>query len=52
MITDDISEDSARVLSAGEKRWSIRDTRLAQMSLNTDWEYYGAVGRFLKVPCR
>ncbi|CAN0283300.1 unnamed protein product [Ectocarpus sp. 4 AP-2014] len=44
-----ISEDSARVFSDGANRWLIRDTRLAQMSLNTDWEYYGAVDRFLKV---
>lgn len=43
-----ISEDSARVFADGANRWVIRDTRLAQMSLNTDWEYYGAVDRFLK----
>ncbi|CAM9626449.1 unnamed protein product, partial [Ectocarpus fasciculatus] len=46
---DVISEDSARVFADGANRWLIRDTRLAQMSLNTDWEYYGAVDRFLKV---
>jgi len=46
---DVISEDSARVFSGGANRWLVRDTRLAQMSLNTDWEYYGAVDRFLKV---
>lgn len=48
-FADDISEDSARVFAAGANRWLVRDTRLAQMSLNTDWEYYGAVDRFLKV---
>ncbi|CAN0252871.1 unnamed protein product, partial [Ectocarpus sp. 8 AP-2014] len=31
-----ISEDSARVFADGANRWLIRDTRLAQMSLNTD----------------
>lgn len=48
---DDISEDSSRVFVDGANRWLVRDTRLAQMSLNTDWEYYGAVDRFLKVTC-
>eukprot|EP00752_Nemacystus_decipiens_P008108 g7248.t1 len=46
---DEISEDSVRVFADGANRWLVRDTRLAQMSLNTDWEYYGAVDRFLKV---
>lgn len=46
---EDISEDSTRVFADGANRWLVRDTRLAQMSLNTDWEYYGAVDRFLKV---
>lgn len=46
-----MSEDSARVFGAGENRWIVKDTRLVQMSLNTDWEYYGAVDRFLKVRC-
>ncbi|CAM9518893.1 unnamed protein product [Laminaria digitata] len=45
----EISEDSARVFGAGDNRWIVRDTRLVQMSLNTDWDYYGAVDRFLKV---
>lgn len=49
LCADDISEDSARVFADGANRWLVRDTRLAQMSLNTDWEYYGAVDRFLKV---
>ncbi|CAM9920455.1 unnamed protein product [Ascophyllum nodosum] len=46
---DEISETASRVFASGNHRWSIRDARLSQMCFNTDWEYYGAVGRFLKV---
>lgn len=46
---DDISEDSTRVFSMGRNTWTVKDARLAQMSLNTDWEYYDAIDRFLKV---
>lgn len=43
------SEDVTRVFPTGPNAWTVQDTRLAQMSLNTDWAYYGAAGRFLKV---
>lgn len=45
----EISEDTQRVFPMGDNAWIVRDARLAQMSLNTDWSYYGAVDRFLKV---
>lgn len=46
---DEVSEDTQRVFPTGDNTWMVRDARLAQMSLNTDWSYYGAVDRFLKV---